>query len=157
MTIARTLNKTFLLAVVLAAALMVPALADQIGQGLSSPLSAVVLAGQTSAGFADGPGPLAQFASITALDVGPQGWLYVADAGNRRIRVVDEAGVVTTLAGTGDDTQRDGRALEAAFHDLRLLSVDGLGNCYVLDGDQLRRVGADGLVTTLETIAIPSG
>jgi hypothetical protein len=121
------------------------------------PLSAVVLAGQSAAGFADGPGSTAQFSSISAFDLGPQGWLYVADAGNRRIRLVDEAGAVATLAGTGEDAQRDGPGPEAAFHDLRALSVDGLGNCYVLDGDQLRRVGADGQVSTLEAIAVPSG
>jgi outer membrane protein assembly factor BamB len=118
------------------------------------PLSAVVLAGQPSAGFADGPGATAQFSSISSFDLGPQGWLYVADAGNRRIRVVDEAGAVRTLAGTGEDAQRDGPGPQAAFHNLRALSVDGLGNCYVLDGDQLRLVGADGLVSTLETIAV---
>ena len=121
------------------------------------PLRAVLLAGQPAAGIADGPGATAQFGSITSLDLGPQGWLYVADAGNRRIRVVDQAGWVTTLAGTGEDARRDGPAQEAAFHDLRALSVDGFGNCYVLDGDQLRRVGADSQVSTLETIAVPSG
>jgi len=155
MIILDRLNKKSLLAAGMAAALMAPALASQISQVLSSPLSAVILAGQSSAGFADGPGPVAQFGSITALDLGPQGWLYVADAGNRRIRLVDWAGSVTTLAGTGEDAQRDGPAREAAFHDLRLLSVDRLGNCYVLDGDQLRLVGPDGLVSTLGTLAFP--
>jgi len=72
------------------------------------PLSAVVLAGNPSPGFADGPGAVAQFARNTALDTGPQGWLYVADAGNHRVRVVDAVGEVTTLAGTGEDAQRDG-------------------------------------------------
>jgi outer membrane protein assembly factor BamB len=119
------------------------------------PLYGAVLAGRSAPGFADGPGLTAQFASITALDIGPQDRLYVADAGNHRIRVVDTAGGVTTLAGTGEDAQRDGPGREAAFHDLRALSVDGAGNCYLLDGDQLRRVGADGSVCTLETIVIP--
>jgi hypothetical protein len=121
------------------------------------PLSAVVLAGNPSPGFADGPGAVAQFARNTALDTGPQGWLYVADAGNHRVRVVDAVGEVTTLAGTGEDAQRDGPWQTAAFHDLRALSVDGRGNCYVLDGDQLRRVNASGLVSTVGTLAISVG
>jgi hypothetical protein len=117
-------------------------------------LSGVVLAGGSS-GYADGLGLQARFGSITAIDMGPQDRLYLADAGNRRIRVMDASGRVVTLAGTGEDGQRDGPGAEAAFHDLRLLSVDGAGNCYVLDGDALRRVRADGSVTTLETIVIP--
>jgi outer membrane protein assembly factor BamB len=120
-------------------------------------LGVASLAGRSTPGFADGPGPDAQFGAITALDLGPQGWLYVADAGNHRVRVVDEAGAVTTWAGTGEAAQRDGPASTSAFGDLRALSVDGLGNGYVLDGDRLRRVSADGGVSTLETIALPSG
>lgn len=64
---------------------------------------------------------------------------------------------MTTLAGTGEAIERDGPALGAAFRDLRDLGVDGAGSCYVLDGSNLRRLGTDGVVSTLGAITIPTG
>ncbi|MBE7499026.1 MAG: PQQ-binding-like beta-propeller repeat protein [Verrucomicrobiales bacterium] len=118
---------------------------------------ASVCAGAAEKGFVDGSGADARFASIVALDGDGAGNLYVADAGNQRIRKVDRRGQVTTLAGTGEAIERDGPALGAAFRDLRDLGVDGAGSCYVLDGSNLRRLGTDGVVSTLGAITIPTG
>lgn len=120
-------------------------------------LSASVAAGATESGFADGPPADARFGAIVALDGDGAGNLYVADAGNHRIRRVDRRGLVTTLAGTGEPVERDGPAPSAAFRELRGLGVDALGNCYVLDGEDLRLVIARGVVSTLGPIRIPTG
>jgi hypothetical protein len=54
----------------------------------------------------DGPAALALFRQPKALEVGPLGERYIVDQQNFRIRKIDEAGVITTLAGTG--VQGDG-------------------------------------------------
>ncbi len=49
-------------------------------------------------GTADGTGILASFSSPQGIAVDATGNLYVADTGNKKIRMIDTAGVVTTLA-----------------------------------------------------------
>lgn len=56
------------------------------------------LAGQvTEAGLADGPGTAALFRLVSAVTVGPDGMLYVADTLNRLIRRVTPEGDVSTV------------------------------------------------------------
>jgi len=57
------------------------------------------LAGSGVKGFLDGPGASARFSQPTGIDV-KGGIVYVADAGNNRIRMI-ATGTVTTLAGSG--------------------------------------------------------
>ena len=120
-------------------------------------LAGSVLAGGTQGGYADGRGAAARFARITGIDTDAAGRVYVADAGNARIRLVYPDGTVRTLAGTGETITRDGTAATAAFGDLRRLGVDARGTCYVDDGNTLRRVDVSGAVTTLCSLAIPTG
>jgi len=59
------------------------------------------LAGQTTAGSADGTGAAASFSVPSGVAVHPTGVIVVADQNNHRIRIVDPtSGVVTTLAGS---------------------------------------------------------
>jgi hypothetical protein len=53
-------------------------------------------------GFAGDGGPATEAAlnSPTAIAIDSDGSLYIADAGNRRVRTVSN-GVITTIAGTG--------------------------------------------------------
>ena len=53
----------------------------------------------TEIGFADGPATAARFNDVTGIDRDSGGYLYVADAGNSRIRKVSSAGHVTTVVG----------------------------------------------------------
>ncbi|MFW6074520.1 MAG: alkyl hydroperoxide reductase [Chloroflexota bacterium] len=61
--------------------------------------------GTGEAGFSDGPAEAARFRVPHGLDVAGR-TLYVADAGNHAIRSVDlRSGVVSTIAGTGENAQ----------------------------------------------------
>ena len=109
-------------------------------------------------GFADGLGSKAQFSSsISGLDVDTAGNVYVADAGNLRIRKITPAGKVTTLAGSGNAGTNDGPGLQSKFASLSAtwnsLCVDTLGNCYVLDSDnvnaRIRKISPEGETTTM--------
>lgn len=58
--------------------------------------------------YGDGHGPHARFRRPAALEVGPDGVLYVADTGNNAIRCVTPDGDVTTLAGAPPGGDGDG-------------------------------------------------
>jgi sugar lactone lactonase YvrE len=57
-------------------------------------------------------------------------------------------GAVTTLAG-GAWGHADGKGIEARFGSIGGMTVAADGNIYLTDGDSLRRVTLDGIVTTL--------
>ncbi|MEI6674535.1 MAG: MBG domain-containing protein [Verrucomicrobiota bacterium] len=92
------------------------------------------LAGSGENGYADGTGTAAQFASPQGVAVDSSGNVYVADAGNRCIRKVTAAGVVTTLAGLAlNPDNADGPGTAARFNYPTGVAVDTSGNVYVAD------------------------
>ncbi len=109
------------------------------------------LAGDGQPGWRDGAGTAAAFDGPIGLALARDGRLVVADAYNHRIRIVDRAGVVSTLAGSGAPGIADGRGAEARFDTPCAVAVDRDGIIYVADtgNSLLRRIGRDGLVTTL--------
>lgn len=114
------------------------------------------LAGTGTAGFSgdNGPADLAQLDSPAGLAVGSDGSVYVADRGNRRVRRIDPAGMITTVAGDGapcsatepcgDNGAATAAQLEspsdvAAFNDGRLVIADG-------GSRRIRIVRGDGVI-----------
>jgi len=87
------------------------------------------------------------------LAVSPDGSLYIADWGNRRVRRVDPAGTITTVAGTGKDGFGGDRgpAIAATLSDPCRLAVGLDGSLYMADSrnDRVRRVDARGTITTV--------
>ena len=73
------------------------------------------LAGNGHKGYADGPAATAEFNNPTGIAIDDFGVLYVADTDNHRIRKITSDGQVTTIAGTGFDSFRDGPAMDAMF------------------------------------------
>lgn len=101
--------------------------------------------------FADGLGPEGRFNYPKGLAVDASGNAIVADTGNHRIRKVTPDGNVTTLAGSGTPGGQDGAALSAQFNQPCAIVLDASGSIYVAEagGGKVRRIAADGSVTTL--------
>ncbi len=80
-------------------------------------IDTVVGTGQRGSGGDGGPALAAQLSFPGDIEFDQFGNLYVADAGNQRIRRIDgETGITTTIAGGGDRSLlEDGPALEARF------------------------------------------
>ena len=96
------------------------------------------LAGSGNATYADSTGASASFNLPYGLGMDAAGNLYVGDSGNNRIRKVSPAGVVTTLAGSGNAAFADGMGVAASFNSPAGLAVDGTGNVYVADRSNSR-------------------
>lgn len=102
-------------------------------------------------GPVDGTGSAARFNGPWGLAMSAAGDVYVADSYNHAIRKMTPAGVVTTVAGVlGSQGGVDGPVNTAKFMYPHSVAVDGLGNIYVADTNNvvIRRISA-GLVTTL--------
>lgn len=108
------------------------------------------LAGDGS-GYADGDGIKAKFSMPGALVKDLQkNTLYVADAGNFRVRSLNTAGIVQTYAGSGYFGYKDGRYNEAQFKYPTGITVDAKGNVYVCgEEDVIRKIDLQGNVTTI--------
>ena len=118
-----------------------------------------VLAGNASAGHADGTALFARFSNPQGIVIARDG-VVVADSRNHSIRHVSYEGNVTTLAGatpgTPDDEKfglTDGNGTSARFRFPVGLAVDADGNIYVADSlnHAIRRIDTDNNVTTIAT------
>jgi streptogramin lyase len=91
------------------------------------------LAGDTSAGFKDASGTAARFISPIGITADASGNVYVGDWGNHRIRKISPTGAVTTVAGDGQPSFKDGAAVTAHFKYPCGLAIDAAGTIYVAD------------------------
>jgi hypothetical protein len=106
-----------------------------------------------SQGYADGDGTSAQFYGANGI-VYSEGYLYVADTRNSRIRRVMTSApyTVTTLAGSGSEKLEDGIGTNASFYLPYSLIEGGQGILYIADTNNnvIRKVKTStGAVTTL--------
>ena len=132
---------------------------------LDASQSLSVLAGTLARGFAGDGGAATEalFDTIADLAYSPTGVLFIADTGNQRIRAVDATGTVKTVVGTGAFGY-NGDALPATAVSLSsptAVSVDSVGRLYFGEDatGRVRRVGFDGIVTTLaggQTVGNPT-
>jgi sugar lactone lactonase YvrE len=112
---------------------------------------ATIWAGSGSQGNSNGTGTAASFNRPAGMTIDAAGNLYVADGGNHLIRKITTAGVVTTIAGSGNYGSNNGTALTARFASPAGVAVDAAGNVYVADrGNHLiRKIDVFGVVSTL--------
>jgi sugar lactone lactonase YvrE len=104
-----------------------------------------------STGSTDSTTTTTLFSSPADVAVDAAGNLYVADYWNNRIQKITPAGVVSTLAGTGNIGAINGIGKLASFNGPSGVAVDGSGNVYVADSGNnlIRKITSDGTVSTL--------
>ena len=97
-----------------------------------------------------GPATDALVSFPTAIAFDSAGNLYVADEGNRRIRKVNREGIISTFAGSDALAPGDGGPPnQAQLIDPRGVAVDRFGAVYIADSSRVRKVGSDGVITTI--------
>jgi uncharacterized protein (TIGR03437 family) len=104
-----------------------------------------------------GPAKSAALKSPSGIALDAAGNLYFADAGNNRIRKIDKAGVITTVAGTGTAgfSGDGGLATQAQIHLVGApfagVALDSAGNLYFADwgNNRIRMINPVGMITTV--------
>jgi sugar lactone lactonase YvrE len=86
------------------------------------------------------------------------GYVYVTDNGNNKIKRIDASGNVTTYAGTGNGGYLDGNVNSANFFNPESIIADNNGTIYVSDyGNHCIRAISNGQVTTFAGVGGISG
>jgi len=120
-------------------------------------------AGNGGVGFSGDGGPAtnAQLSWPTGMIADHLGNLYITDDENNRIRKINAAGIITTIAGdgstgvvpgayTGSYTGDGGPATLATLNTPVYLTMDACGNIYFSDAGNnvLRKISTSGIITT---------
>jgi hypothetical protein len=82
------------------------------------------------------------------------GSLYIVDMQNSRIRKVTADGMISTVAGGGFGGD-GGPATAAQLNYPYGIAVDAVGNLFIADGNCIRKVTADGVISTVAGSRIP--
>ena len=131
------------------------------------------IAGTGVAGFSGdgGPAKLAQLNNPTGVAVDAAGNIYIADEGNNRIRKINTAGIITTIAGTGV-AGYNGDSIPATSAELNApysLAVARVGGLFIgeIGGQRVRWIDTTGMIISVagpevagdssQPIVIPTG
>ena len=106
--------------------------------------------GTITVGGDGGPATDAGIGSVAGLTFDNIGNLFIAD-GNGRVRMVDTAGIIHTVAGIGGIgySGDGGQATAASFDGISGIAVDAMGYLYISDRNNyaIRKVDPTGIVT----------
>ena len=100
-----------------------------------------------------GPATAAALEFPAGVAVDASGNIYIADTFNNRIRKVSVGGIITTVAGNGNQgfSGDGGPATSASLSKPIGVAVDVSGNLYISDqyNNRIRRVSTSGIITTV--------
>lgn len=125
------------------------------GCSLATAQTIVTLSGNGTAGYGgDGlPAAAAMLHSPFGVATDTAGNVYIADRGNHRVRKINTAGIMATLAGngTGGYSGDGGPATDAALNSPTGMATDRQGNCYIADlaNHCIRKVTTSGTISTI--------
>jgi gliding motility-associated-like protein len=123
-----------------------------------TPVGVVTTIAGNNMGFTetDGKGSAASFYNPVGITMDPQGNLYIADQGSGRIRKIDTAYNVTTIAGNLPGFA-DGKGTAASFYGPAGITIDAQGNLFVCDdyNRRIRKITPQGDVTTVAGSSTP--
>ncbi|MBN8850687.1 MAG: gliding motility-associated C-terminal domain-containing protein [Sphingobacteriales bacterium] len=106
-----------------------------------------------------GPAALAQLKTCYGVAFDHTGNIYIPDAGNGRIRKIDAAGIITTVAGKGTTgySGDGGPATNAEFYGAWQVAFDGSGNMFIDDAANncVRKVDNTGMISTYAGVGGP--
>ena len=102
------------------------------------------VAGSGSRGYGGDGGPATNAAmNAEEMVADSSGNIFIADTGNKRIRRIDAAtGIITTVAGGGEDTTDGGLATGAALGYPKAIALDSSGNILFAEKDRIRKIDA---------------
>ncbi len=105
-----------------------------------------------------GPALVAQFLRPFGITADAAGNVYVGDLETHKVRKINSAGIISTVAGNGSYgyTGDGGAATNAQLSNIWGLATDNVGNLYICDGGAgitgnhcIRRVDTAGIITTI--------
>jgi NHL repeat-containing protein len=109
-------------------------------------------AGNSRTGFS-GDGAQAVNASLStprAVAADSAGNVFIVDGANQRVRRVSPDGIITTVAGGGSDVLGDGGpATKGQLNYPQSIVIDGQGNLLIGELGRVRKVSANGTITTV--------
>lgn len=115
------------------------------------------VAGSGSFGFSgdDGSALAADMIIPNFVQIDGSGSIYILDSGNLRVRRVDSAGIITTVAGKGEFRfgGDGGPAINASFNTPREISLDQAGNLFIADQLNSRARRIDAATQIIATVA----
>ncbi len=115
------------------------------------------VAGDGTFGFSgdDGLATSARLASPSGVTVDTLGNLFIVDQSNQRIRKVDTAGTITTVAGNGTEgfSGDGGAATSASLGQPNSVAVDGAGNLFIAEFSNHRVRKVDAITKFITTVA----
>jgi sugar lactone lactonase YvrE len=101
----------------------------------------------------NGPATAASIWAPYGIAIDRAGNIYFADGGNERIRKINSAGIITTIAGNGTGSYNGDNiaATSAEIHGPGGVAVDNAGNVYFCDGinNRVRKINTVGIITTI--------
>ena len=107
-----------------------------------------------------GPATAARLMAPFGVAVDSQGGILISDSFNERIRKVDAAGTIHTMAGSGAPGYfgDGGPAASAGLSAPNSVAIDRNGNVYIADtnNQRIRKVDTKGTITTFADFSVPS-
>ncbi len=121
--------------------------------GTNGVITTIAGNGNAAYGGDGGPAASASFNFPLGVAVDSAGNIYVADAGNNRVRKISTTGIISTVAGNGQGafSGDGGAAASAALNLPSDVAVDSAGNLYIADAgnNRIRMVNSTGVISTI--------